>query len=102
VDNDVGFLSETVDMLAADGPSLLAEVRKAAAANDAAGVGRHAHSLKGMLSNFCAPAAHACAYELERMGKQGDVSGVNEAAGRMDGLLSTLIAELQTFVKAHL
>ncbi|MFT3685685.1 MAG: Hpt domain-containing protein [Phycisphaerales bacterium] len=64
VDNDVGFLGETVEMLATDGPSLLSQVRAAAAAGDAAGVGRHAHALKGMLSNFCAPAAHACATSL--------------------------------------
>ena len=61
VDNDRAFLGETVEMLAQDGRALLADVRSAVAAGDAAAVGRAAHALKGMISNFCAPTAHASA-----------------------------------------
>ena len=50
VDNDIAFLAETVDMLTADGPPLLEQVRTAVNAGDAAAVARHAHALKGMVS----------------------------------------------------
>lgn len=101
VDNDVVFLGETVEMIVADGPLLLEQVRGAAAAGDAAGVGRHAHALKGMISNFCAPRVQACAYELEMLGKGGDVSGAGPLIERMAERLSALTAELRGFVKAR-
>ena len=57
VDNDWEFLGDTVRMLEADGPALLEEIRRSADAGDAASAGRAAHTLKGMISNFCAPDA---------------------------------------------
>lgn len=99
VDNDAGFLAETVEMLVADGPSLLEQVRSAAAVGDAAGVGKHAHALKGMISNFCAPEAQACALQLEKMGKAGDLSTIGPAMEQMSSVLEGLTAELQAFVK---
>jgi len=101
VDNDVAFLAETVDMLVADGPSLLAQVRAALAAADAAAVGRHAHALKGMISNFCAASAHGTAHEIEKLGKQGELAGVPAALERMESELADLTSELAAFVKAR-
>jgi HPt (histidine-containing phosphotransfer) domain-containing protein len=101
VDNDVAFLAETVDMIVADGPALLEQVRSAAAAGDAPVFARHAHSLKGMISNFCAPHAYACAFELEKLGKGGDLSGAGPVIERMNEQLSALTAELLGFVKAR-
>lgn len=101
VDNDVAFLAETIDMIVADGPALLEQVRAAHAAGDSAAVGRHAHALKGMISNFCAPGAHACAYDLEKLGKQGDLGGVPAALEKMNRELTDLTSELVGFVKAR-
>lgn len=101
VDNDVAFLAETIDMIVADGPALLEQVRAAHAAGDAVAVGRHAHALKGMISNFCAPAAHACAHDIEKLGKQGDLAPVPAAIERAHRELTDLTAELVGFVKAR-
>jgi two-component system sensor histidine kinase/response regulator len=101
IDNDVVFLGETVEMIAADGPVLLEQVRAAVLTGDGPGVGRHAHALKGMISNFCAPQVQACAYELEKLGRSGDVSGAGPLVERMAERLSALTAELQGFVKAR-
>lgn len=101
VDNDVGFLAETVEMLTSDGRSLMADIGAAAAAGDAGAVGRAAHSLKGMISNFCAPAAHAAALEVERLGKSGDVSGAGSAIQTLSSRLDDLIAELGVFLQAR-
>lgn len=100
VDNDVGFLADTVQMLETDGRALLAEVKTTLAAGDAAGVGRTAHTLKGMISNFCAPAVQALALEVERAGKGGDCPAAAVALARLEPDLETLIGELGAFVKA--
>jgi len=99
VDNDLGFLAETVEMLRADGPPLLEQIRAAVAAGEAAGVARHAHALKGMISNFCAPAAQAAALELEKLGKSGDLSAGMPALDALERLLNHLIRELLEFTK---
>jgi HPt (histidine-containing phosphotransfer) domain-containing protein len=101
VDNDVSFLAETVQMLETDGRSLMAEVKIALAAGDAAGVGRTAHTLKGMISNFCAADVQALALDVEKAGKAGDCAVGIEAAARLEPALEDLIAELAAFIKAR-
>src|SRR5687768_3963190 len=84
VDGDLEFLTETVQMLDADGRALLADVGQALAAGDALAVGRAAHALKGMISNFCAPEAQQSALEDERIGKGGDLAPAPAAVAALD------------------
>jgi two-component system, sensor histidine kinase and response regulator len=99
VGGDVGFLAETVAMLESDGPTLMQQIRDAMAAGDAAAVGKAAHTLKGMVSNFCAPQAQAAALEVEKMGKAADLSAAPAAIETLAGLVDQLTAELVAFVK---
>ena len=101
VDNDWEFLGETVQMLSTDGPALLKAIRRATESGDAPAVGREAHALKGMISNFCSPPAHACALEVERLGKGGDLAAVPPALGLLETQLNTLIADLTAFLAAR-
>ena len=100
IDNDWEFLSETVQMLGEDGPTLMEEIRSAVQRGDAPAVGRAAHTLKGMISNFCAPQAQASAFDVERIGKSGDLSAAHAAVGSLqkdlDGLVTDLTALLAT------
>lgn len=100
VDNDRGFLAETVEMLATDGRALMAEARAAIDKGDAGALGRSAHALKGMVSNFCADAAQQSALALERLGKAGDLAGAPAAASDLHTRLEALIADLQAFVQS--
>jgi len=101
VDNDIGFLGETVEMLQSDGRSLLAELKTALSANDSAAVGRVAHALKGMISNFCAPIVQQLALDAEKAGKSGDCSAAAPAVAALEPKLESLINELQAFVQAR-
>jgi HPt (histidine-containing phosphotransfer) domain-containing protein len=98
VDNDWDFLGDTVQMLADDAPGLLADIRRCAEAGDAPGVGRTAHTLKGMISNFCAPGVQSDALAVEQFGKAGDLSNVGPALQALETQLNTLIADLNGFV----
>jgi HPt (histidine-containing phosphotransfer) domain-containing protein len=98
VDHDWEFLGETVDMLVADGPALFQELRQAMNASDAAAVGRAAHTLKGMIANFCATVPLETAFALERLGKAGDLSAAPPVLAELEGQLHTLTEQLQTLV----
>ena len=100
VDQDMGFLTETVEMLAGDGRALLGQVRAALASNDAKGVGTAAHALKGMISNFCAAVAYERALAVERMGKAGNLEGAGPAVDDLGTHLETLIRDLEHFVRS--
>jgi len=101
VGNDIAFLGDTVQMLADDGRILMDEVRRAVAAGDAPALVRSAHALKGMISNFCAPDTQQSAFELERMGRSGDLAAAPPAAEQLQGRLQALTAELLEFVRAR-
>ena len=98
VDNDWEFLGDTVRMLVEDTPGLLADVRRAIDAGDGPGLGRAAHTLKGMISNFCAADAQASALALEQMGKHGNLAGGSEALRELEVRLNALLADLTEFV----
>jgi HPt (histidine-containing phosphotransfer) domain-containing protein len=101
IDNDWDFLAETVEMLAKDGRALMAEIRRACASDDAVAVARAAHTLKGMISNFCSPDAHAAALGVEQMGKCGDLAAAGPATEGLETHLNTLLADLADFVSTR-
>jgi two-component system, sensor histidine kinase and response regulator len=99
VGSDLEFLAETVQMLASDGPSLMLEINHALAEGDAPALGRAAHTLKGMVANFCAAQTQATAFELEKAGKGGDLSTAPSVANALADQLGQLIADLQAFLQ---
>ena len=80
------------------GRALMAEVRRARDAGDAAALGRAAHTLKGMISNFCSPTAQASAFAVEQIGTEGDLSSAPEAVTALESHLDVLSAALNDFV----
>ena len=101
IDGDLEFLVETIEMLEEDADPLLDQIRKAATARDASSLVMPAHTLKGMLSNFCAEAAERAAYELEMLGREDRLDDVDALADSLDQETTRLRAELHTFVGAH-
>jgi two-component system sensor histidine kinase BarA len=101
VDDDLEFLADTVQMLEADGRALMVELNTAVAAGDAPAIGRTAHTLKGMISNFCAPAVQTLALDVEKAGKAGDAAGAAAASAKLEPELEALTAELVAFVRAR-
>jgi HPt (histidine-containing phosphotransfer) domain-containing protein len=98
IDGDWEFLTETVQMLASDGPALVGQIRDSLAAGDASAVGRDAHSLKGMISNFCSPITQAAALEVENIGKSGDLSCAAAAVETLRLRVDVLIGALNDFL----
>jgi HPt (histidine-containing phosphotransfer) domain-containing protein len=95
---DARLLRELMTVFLDDCPRMLGEVREAAAAGDAARLRRAAHALKGSAGYFSASAAVVAAQTLERMGRENDLAGVEEACGELKGE----VARLRTAVAAFL
>ena len=76
VDGDLEYLEETVDLLESDGRSLVEQLRAASAASDQDGMARKAHTLKGMVSNFCADSVQRVAEEIEHAARRGELDGI--------------------------
>jgi HPt (histidine-containing phosphotransfer) domain-containing protein len=95
VGGDAELLKEIAVLFMEDYPSVLAEIRAAAARGDAKGVERAAHGLKGSVANFGAAAAVDAALHIERMGRVGDLSRVSEAIEALARALDALHPELE-------
>lgn len=101
VGNDLAFLAETVQMLEIDGPSLMKQIHQALAAGDAPALGRAAHTLKGMIANFCSPQTQAIALEVEKVGKSGNLAAAPRMVKALDEQLKSLIGQLIALLKEN-
>jgi HPt (histidine-containing phosphotransfer) domain-containing protein len=75
VGGDRKLLAEIVDIFRVESPRLLADLRRCLETGDARGVMEAAHALKGCVGNFGGRAAADAALALERMGREGALSG---------------------------
>ncbi|MGF1578324.1 MAG: Hpt domain-containing protein [Gemmataceae bacterium] len=74
VDHDMEFLEEAIGMFREDYPNLIDQIKAGVTANDSDVVHKAAHTLKGVISNFCAASAEEAAFRLERAAQGGDLS----------------------------
>jgi len=75
VEGDRKLLAEIVDIFRVESPRMLADLRRCLETGDARGVMEAAHALKGCVGNFGGRAAADAALVLERMGREGALSG---------------------------
>ena len=94
VDQDWEFLTELVQLLASDGRGLVDQISAAAASGDTETVSRAAHTIKGMVSNFCAPTAQEAALAVEKAVKGGDLSTLPAAVTTLRNDVEELISGL--------
>jgi PAS domain S-box-containing protein len=79
VGGDWRALAELVRILEADSERLVRRIRRAVSGGDPAALRIAAHTLKGAVSNFAAPAATAAALRLQRMGEAGSLDDARDA-----------------------
>jgi CheY-like chemotaxis protein len=95
VGGDNELLRELMDVFLADCPRLWRSLADALARGDARQLARAAHTLKGSVSTFGARAAHAVAEQLERQGREGDLTHAADMAARLDRELQRLKSALE-------
>lgn len=84
VDGDLVLLRELIEMFTPEYQRRLAQLQKAIAEKDAAGLRVSAHAIKSLVGNFCARRPYDAADELEQMGRRGDLDIVKEVSDRLE------------------
>jgi signal transduction histidine kinase/CheY-like chemotaxis protein len=92
VAGDRQLLRELIELFQIEGPALLSGLRGSVAKGNPLLARDFAHTLKGAISNFAAPAAATLAERVEFLARAGDLSAVHD---ELDGLDTALKQVLQ-------
>ncbi len=84
LEEDEELLVELIDVFLADSAEMLLCVSDAVSRQDAAGLDRAAHKLKGSVSIFCSRKATQSAQVLETMGRDQDLSRAPEIFAQLE------------------
>lgn len=96
VDNDGALLAELISLFLMDCPRLLHQLEVAIGNGSPSDVSASAHTIKGSLGNFCAPAAFDAALRLEAMGRKGSLDGADDAWMSLTGEIERLKIALES------
>jgi two-component system sensor histidine kinase/response regulator len=84
VAGDRELLREIIELFQAESPGMLAEIRAAATAGDAARLRRAAHSVKGAVAHFGARHAFDTARRLESLARDGNLTDAEAACAALE------------------
>ena len=90
VGGDEAIVAELAGLFLAECPGLETGIHEAVEAGNAADLRRHAHTLKGSAGVFKADAAVDAAQRLEKMGREGNLDGVEEVMATLAHQLDRL------------
>jgi two-component system, sensor histidine kinase and response regulator len=99
LEGDRQLLKELADLYFEDEPVLLEQIARALQAGDAELLRRTSHTLKGSVSNFCAPLAQAAAYCLECAGRDGTLEQAPELLDQLRTVLSRVRTDLRSLTR---
>ncbi len=96
---DEEMFGELAEIFLRESPRWMALLEKSVADEDAAGVFRAAHDLKGSTDVFCAAAAVKAAQHMEKMGREEQLAGADEALGALKAEIVWVRNELRDYLK---
>jgi two-component system, sensor histidine kinase and response regulator len=100
VDGDRELLVEMAELFLQDSDRLLEEIRQAIQAGSASGLHHSAHTLKGSVANFAADEARDTAFQLEMMGRSGNLTGASTRYTALVAEMRRVEADLLEFTHA--
>jgi two-component system sensor histidine kinase/response regulator len=93
------LVRDVVNVFLEDVPAMMARIRQAARARDAAVLGTAAHALKGSIGLFSQGEAYESARQLEQLGRTGNLASVDLACAAAETHVTRLIADLRGLFK---
>jgi HPt (histidine-containing phosphotransfer) domain-containing protein len=96
VDGDLDLLRKMVGPFIAEIPRSLGTLRVAIGRQDCPAVERAAHFIKGSVGNFCAQPVFEDALRLEKMARNGDLTGAEDVSDALERGLERLRRALLT------
>ena len=97
LDGDAELALQLCAIFVDECPRMLQRLRDALASGSADDVRRAAHALKGSVSNFIDGGPTATAFELENIGRGGQLEGATLVFDRLEREIAALTACLQEF-----
>ena len=98
LDGDREFLEESLDMLDADAPTLIDQIRTGIDDSDAEKIRIAAHTIKSMVGNFCATPAFEAALKVETIAQSGDLAECSAGLQSLEEEVNRLRRELRKFL----
>jgi len=95
IGGDASLRSEIIRMFLEDCPARVAEVRAAVDAGDAGALVSSAHALKGAAAYLCASIVRTRAADLERLGRDHNLTDAGAAIALLDAAVAQLLPELK-------
>ena len=92
---DEQLLQEVARLFLDEYPSLMSDIEAAKDSRNAKLLERAAHSLKGSVANFGADQAVEASLRLEKMGRGGNLQGVDEAYEILNSVMKGIHHELE-------
>ena len=96
--NDLDLLIDLRKKVSSSCRESMASLRRAVDHDDADGVGRECHRLRGTLGMFHATRATQCAERLERIGLDGDLAGAPEVLAELAREIAIFLAQFRELV----
>jgi PAS domain S-box-containing protein len=98
---DGRLVGELIGLFRTDYPRLMAKIRQAIVTQDSRALVNSAHTLKGAISNFVAPASLEAARILEVKGREGDLEGAPAVLADLEHQVARFEKALAAFVPAR-
>lgn len=94
IGGDSDLLEEVAKLFLESAPELLADIHQAVLGRNAQALQHAAHTLKGSVGNFGAKAVFEAAFRLEKMGRTGELTGVDDAFAVLEAEMERLTPAL--------
>ena len=93
--DDPALLQELVDIFLKDCPQRLEAIRQAVCSRDAEALAAAAHSLKGSVGNFAAPAVYEACWTLEQLARERDFDRIATALEELEAKLAAILPGME-------
>ena len=93
--DDPALLQELVDIFLKDCPQRIEAIRQAVCSRDADALAAAAHSLKGSVGNFAAPAVYEACWALEQLARERDFDRMEAALDELETKLAALLPGME-------
>ncbi|TVS18824.1 MAG: Hpt domain-containing protein [Planctomycetaceae bacterium] len=97
--DDAELLEELVGVFLEESPILMQQIQKGLEVSDSSLVRRASHTLKGSLRIFEASSGVDLAFELEKLGQQGELAGGDDLLEDLQTYMDRVTAELNGYLK---
>ena len=101
MDGDRELLADIVGLFLEDSPNLISQIQEAIANQDRKLLERSAHTLKGSAANFAAEAARQAAFELEQIGREGNLADAEDAFDKLKQEMERLQPALKSLITSE-